>query len=333
MSLAGPDAAAKPNKSMQLPETLRTAIELLVEGQSTAALSQHYQAISDRYRREVDTVSLQITSMEEAVAYAAARLPATYGAVTHVCEQLQQALPEFSPVTLTDLGSGPGTATLAAFSTWPGTIAQADLIEPNSYLRAVSQTLIQDSERNISYQPSTLERCSLKASDLVLASYVLNEVSSLDLEREIVKLWNATQGALVLIEPGTPLGYDIILRAREILIKLNAHIAAPCPHQLACPLVGTSKWCHMSERIERSAIHRKIKGGATLGYEDEKFSYLVASRVQPTPIKARVLGHPHGQKLVDLELCEKEGTACTRRFSKRDPEYKVARKIKWGDAL
>ena len=51
--------------------------------------------------------------------------------------------------------------------------------------------------------------------DLVTAAYVLSELAS-DAERRqtVQDLWDATEGILVLIEPGTPSGYQNVIAAR-----------------------------------------------------------------------------------------------------------------------
>ena len=319
---------------MQLPETLRSVIEGLVEGQSIQDLARHYQALSDRYRREAAASSLQIANPSEALAYVAARLPATYGTVSHACNQLAQTLPDFTPTTLLDIGSGPGTAALAALHAWSDSLNAVYLLEPNPYLRELSQRLFEATAIRPAYETTPLSTAPLIGKyDLVLASYVLNEIPELDLEHELTRMWEATAGTLVLIEPGTPLGFDIVIRARAHLISLGANLAAPCPHHMSCPLAKAERWCHMSVRIERSALHKKLKNDASLGYEDEKFSYLIASRTQPHPPQSRLLGHPHGQKVIELELCKADGAFANEIISKRDPRYKTARKSKWGDAL
>ena len=51
--------------------------------------------------------------------------------------------------------------------------------------------------------------------DLVTAAYVLSELSS-DAERRqtVQDLWDATKGILVIVEPGTPSGYQNVIAAR-----------------------------------------------------------------------------------------------------------------------
>ena len=63
-------------------------------------------------------------------------------------------------------------------------------------------------------------------------------------------------------------------------------------------------------RVPRTRRHRQLKGG-TLGYEDEKFAYLVVSRdADEERAEARVLRHPRVEKgRIALSLCTPEGTA------------------------
>lgn len=314
---------------MQLPPDLRTRMEFLLDGVSTQELSAHYQALSDRYRRQSEAASLQIKNEQEALAYMASRLPATYGAVADVCRRLRALWQDYTPRKLLDLGAGPGTATLAALEVWP-TLESLTLVEPNPHLSKIAATLI---PTPVKLEPATLATHTPEKADLVVLSYVLNELPPAQIAGEIDKLWPEVAGALVVVEPGTPLGFETIHAVRERLLLLGAHLAAPCPHTLDCPLKSSQRWCHFSVRIDRPSFHRRVKGDAQLGYEDEKFSYLVATRTPLPKPTARIIGHPHGSKIVELEVCAQDGRATTRQFSKRDPLYKSARKTNWGDAL
>ena len=149
------------------------------------------------------------------------------------------------------------------------------------------------------------------------------------------KLWAACTGALVVVEPGTPAGYQRILTARRWLIEQGAVIAAPCPHAAACPLQPPD-WCHFAVRLPRSRDHLHLKQ-AEVPYEDEKFSYLIAVRpeMRPQPFAARVLTPPaHGKIGVTLRLCRTDGTAAAVTVPKRDSAaYAAVQKKRWGDAL
>ena len=70
----------------------------------------------------------------------------------------------------------------------------------------------------LSLQASDMRRShrAKQQYDLVTAAYVLSELAS-DAERQqiIQELWDSTKGILVLVEPGTPSGYQYIINARE----------------------------------------------------------------------------------------------------------------------
>ena len=160
-------------------------------------------------------------------------------------------------------------------------------------------------------------------------SYVLGELSA-DAQAHVVqKAWEATTQALVLIEPGTPLGFQCILKAREGLIQQGGTIFAPCPHNLQCPLQGDN-WCHFSVRLLRESFHRQAKGGS-LPYEDEKYAYIIARKPPEFQETARIITKPRlrtGQ--VILDLCTPEGLKRTT-VSKKNPHYAKARKLEWGE--
>jgi len=140
--------------------------------------------------------------------------------------------------------------------------------------------------------------------------------------------WNSATRALVVVEPGTPAGSARILAARARLIGWGAHIQAPCPHDETCPL-HEPDWCHFAVRLERSRLHRLAKGGE-VGYEDEKFSYVIALRDSVEGPAARILRHPrHSPGRAELQLCTPEGLRLLVA-GKKHPDWKMARKAAWG---
>src|SRR6185312_13937041 len=172
-------------------------------------------------------------------------------------------------------------------------------------------------------------------ADLVVTSYALAELAPDKQTSTVGELWNACEGILALVEPGTPAGYARLLAARTALIAAGATILAPCPHALACPLVGED-WCHFSVRLPRSRDHRLAKG-AEVPFEDERFSYLIAARpgIAASPWRARVLAPPRtGKPGIALKLCGLDGQVEQRVAAKRDkPAYAAARRLGWGDVV
>lgn len=268
------------------------------------------------------------------MAYAASRLPATYAANARVLSILAGLDPGFKPASLCDLGAGPGTAALAASALWGENLDEMLLLEPNAPLRRLGQRLLQEARVKARYEAGTLESFTPSGSfDIVLASYVFNEIRPEAMVPALERMWPAAGKALVLVETGTPHGYRTLMRARDVLLGAGAFLAAPCPHSRACPLAGTDNWCHFSVRVQRTALHRAIKPGASLSYEDEKFCYLIATRREYVRPAARVVGAPKGGKVLSLPLCRADGAFRAHQTSRRDPAFPALKRLGWGDGV
>ena len=87
--------------------------------------------------------------------------------------------------------------------------------------------------------------------DLSIISYALGELSEEAADTLVQTVWKATNGLLILIEPGTPRGFSYIKRARWQLIQSGAFLVAPCPHHQQCPMEKPD-WCHFAARLPRT---------------------------------------------------------------------------------
>lgn len=269
-------------------------------------------------------------------AYMAARLPATYGATRQVFRRIAPLLD--SVKSLLDLGAGMGSLAWAAADAMPH-LQNITLFERDVEMLRLGQHLTQNNlaPLEISWcRDDITEAVSFPAHEVVVLSYVLNELSLKEQAHVVHRSFEAADKFLILIEPGTPNGYHNILRARTFFIEHGAHIIAPCPHNAPCPLAPAFKegkdWCHFRVRIPRGKYHRRAKE-AELPYEDEKYSYLIVSP-NPCPhpndriIKAPIMKTGH----VILDLCAKNGELERRIVSKSEKElYTHARDCDWGD--
>ncbi|HLH87907.1 MAG TPA: small ribosomal subunit Rsm22 family protein [Xanthobacteraceae bacterium] len=317
-----------------LPQDLRRALDELAQGRSQRELARRAEAISQRYRGG-ETSGAAVRDGDDALAYALTRMPATYAAASAALAAVRNACAGFAPRTLVDAGAGPGTATFAAAEAF-ATLGTALLIDDNPHLRALGLTLAENAAatRTTAYlDGDVLSALAIAApADLVIASYVIGEVSPRSLGRVADALWEATADMLVVIEPGTPAGFARIRTLRARLIAQGAHAIAPCPHDLPCPVVDPD-WCHFSQRLPRSREHRQVKG-ATLAFEDEKFAYVALARRRRPITGARVLAHPRvGKVEVSAKLCTTHGIV-TATASRRDRErYGTQKRWSWGDQV
>ncbi|KAL2543789.1 methyltransferase [Forsythia ovata] len=246
---------------------------------------------------------------DQTIAYLAARMPAVYSALYRVLSEVRRRVPDFKPAKVLDFGAGTGSAMWAMMEVWPRSLETINLVEPSQSMQRAGQNLL----KGLKNLPLIQSYGSIQAlskhvnksgrqHDLVIASYVLGEIPSLKDRITLVRqLWDLTGDILVLVEPGTPQGSNIISQMRSHILwmekrrgrklqnaakkasndlmtrKTGAFIVAPCPHDGVCPLQNTGKYCHFVQRLERTSSQRaykRSKDNPLRGFEDEKFSYI-----------------------------------------------------------
>lgn len=319
---------------MELPAPLRSAVDQMLQGEPLEKLAKASAILSDRYRREVRDGRFHIDDALAAKAYLATRLPATFAAVRAALAMVEDVAPEFAPETLIDLGCGPGTALWAAADTW-ASLTSAEMVEASGAIRSVGERLSAFGSVKSHWQAGdvTAKIPALDAADLVTLAYVLDELPPATLGTITEKLWGLTKGMQVIVEPGTPAGWQRILVVRDKLRSLGAHLVAPCVHHQDCPIAAPD-WCHFSRRVARSRVHRLTKG-AEVPWEDEKYIFIAASRDPIAVSGSRVLSPPRVNGGVGrVKLCRTDGTAAELTLSKRDGDaFKDIRRADWGDRL
>ena len=315
---------------MKLPNELKAIIESEIEGIKYNQLINDAQNISDRYRNNDGKGSRLLTKDNEAVAYSVVRMPATYASVYSALDYSLDVA-DFSIKSLLDVGAGTGAATWAADSLIE--LESVKCLERESAMRKVGEKIMSSSEGILSeakWEAYDLIKDDINEKyDLVITSYVLNELSDVDRLKAVDKLWTATDKMLLIIEPGTPVGFNNLKKIREYLLKEGAYMVAPCPHEDKC-IMPEEEWCHFACRVERSKMHRQLKG--ELSYEDEKFAYLAVSRELVDKVNARILRRPKiGKGNIIVQTCSSEGIE-NKNILKRDKElFKTIKKAQWGD--
>lgn len=179
------------------------------------------------------------------------------------------------------------------------------------------------------------------------------------LRRKVKELWARTSegGVLVVVEDGTAAGFETIVFARDVVLKLaeranegaekgneedaeqktesssGACVIAPCMHSKACPLDGSitpHRVCRFQQRFNRPLFLRRYRPLHT-GYEDEYFSYIVIQKTSrqnregggPDEVEGsdpwgRLVREPLMKgKHVVMDACTIEGKLERRTFSKK----------------
>ncbi|XP_067325903.1 ribosome assembly protein METTL17, mitochondrial isoform X1 [Anolis sagrei] len=283
--------------------------------------------------------------------YMAARMDGVFAAVYRALHEIQKRVPDFQPRTLLDFGSGTGTVSWAAHSIWGETINEYMNIDSSAAMLDLAEKLMKGlSENQNPCFPGVYFRQFLPVSpkvkfDLVVSAYSLNELSSYSERVETVRtLWRKTDGFLVLVENGTKEGHQILMEARDVILKgtdkvvhdpREPHVFAPCPHHLPCPLLSGDRVlpCNFTQG------YYALPFSWNPAHKEERFSFLILHRgagetEEPWPrITQPVLCRP---RHIHVRLCCPDGSlqhaVITAQKHGRDL-YRCARNSQCGDRL
>jgi len=329
-------------RTLSLPDDLHDAIARALAAVPTARWLREAQLLSERYRAPRASQAAPLAAGDaQALGYAALILPATYAQLRGALAATAARLPGWSPATMLDLGSGPGTALWAATAQWP-TLRALSAWEREPALIALGRDLARASQtpavRDARWQRvdlRTLERWNvgtLERFDLVILGHVLNELN-VETQRQVVaEAWNVTGGLLLVVEPGTPVAFEVVRAARDQLLGQGAHTIAPCAHDRPCPL--QNDWCHFPQRLKRPEFQRRARA-APSEWEESKFAYAALARFPAgAPIWGRVIREPSSNKAYAEALISTTGGVARFRGLKRHREaFRHIKALEWGAAL
>lgn len=322
---------------MQLPNEILEKIENLAMEFQRKELADCFQEVSQKYCGKKHGESI-VTQRKETIAYATARMPATYGAVSSVISQLMAKLSKNkldSIHSLLDIGAGTGAATLA--------ISNQILLEDITCLEREDKMIMLGKELfSISSQKEVREAVWKKRdiinkkitenADMVVVSYMLNEMPEEKKFLFLEEIWKHVNQILIIVDPGTPTDFKNIIQIKDFLVEKGANVIAPCSCEKGCPL-PEEDWCHFLCRVERTKLQKSVKK-ADVPFEDEKFTYLVVTKEKLEETKCRVIRPPIiTSNWIEVKVC-KDGKIEKLVFTKKQKEeYKMAKKLKVGDCI
>lgn len=320
---------------MQLPADLSAALEDDLGQISSREIAKASERLSERYRAGRGHAPFLRGALDVA-AYIAYRLPATYAAIHAAVEEVRTRRPDLRPRTLLDAGAGPGTGAWAAVDVWPN-LERITMVERDPEMIQTGKSLAARSSspviRNAEWRQEAVDGAwECAPADITIAAYVIGELPDEGRTDFIQRLWECSADVCVIVEPGTPAGFSLVHQAGAVLAEAGARILAPFPQGWQC-LEREDDWCHFSARVPRTRMHRAIKG-ADLSYEDEKYAYVAASRVEGLPLAARVIRHPQVRRgHIRLVLCTAAGVRHVAVSRSSREAYRRAKDLAWGSAI
>lgn len=288
---------------------------------------EHFAMLSNRYRNNMGEGKSSLSKTDEAKVYAITRMPATSSAIGSVLKRLSSK----NVKSILDIGAGCGAGLVALNNNLKKDVDVTCIENCKPMIEILDETKSILGFTNVNVQEQDMCLYNVKSKyDLVMANYSLNELNKENIENVLKKMYSATSNYILIIEAGTPRGYEIVMKCKEYLINLGMNIVSPCKNTL-CPL--KNDYCHFSSRLQRPKFDINVKSG-TLSYEDEKFSYILLSKESlKDDFDNIIIRHPNYKKgLILLNCCTKNSGVDTIKIAKSQGElYKKARKFDVGD--
>lgn len=200
---------------------------------------------------------------------------------------------------LVDLGSGPGTFSLA----WKKLGALGDFyqIETSSLMREQARKLWEGFFSQELNQASDW-RWESSNPKLLLFGHSANEMG---MEKALAYIEKINPDHILFIEPGTKAFFKEMLKIRQKLLDNDYHVLFPCPEAQACPMEHSQDWCHQFIHIKHGPEVERLSQMARLDRKLLPLTVMAFSRVykgkNPQERLVRVL--PETKFSFEWEVC------------------------------
>lgn len=313
---------------MSIEEQLRERLMFLSQENKISNYHKKSNEISEKYRNNKGGCGGILSTREEILAYAQVRMPSTFACIKKVVKGFDFSNCE----SLLDVGSGTGAGIFAISDCHK--FKEITAVEKEIQMIAVGEQVAKDIiATKINYINKDVMEIDLdKTYDVVLASFVFNELTNDRQIKLIEKLWNVTGKYLIIIDPGKPENFTQMMELRAYMQQKGRDVCFPCMNKNECPLLGTGDWCHFIARVRRSSLQRSMKGGQN-SYEDEKFTVLVFSKTSEIGAESkRVIRRPIVSKgKIVHTFCTKNGIVKETYSKSQKDIYRQAKDLDVGD--
>jgi len=175
------------------------------------------------------------------LAYAAGLMPSVYAATYRVFNEIAKRTEsdvQWKPSRIVDWGSGTASAAWAGKEIWSDLrhYVGLDEVRPMQILSTQLLEALRPGLQTKLHQVGLLSSEVTKVSasgvgEIAIAAYTLGDIRHPDQRKKLVeKMWESGAEFVVLIDRGTPAGFQLIAEARANLLKLakgECHILAP----------------------------------------------------------------------------------------------------------
>lgn len=324
---------------INLPESIEKAISTLLTQQGNtkewtkraALLHDHYMAGDPGYLRDFTDV----------LAYLAMRSPATYAQTQSALLHIQEIIPSFKPLSMLDIGGGPGVGVWAAKTTWPE-ITTADIVDQNTHMLSAGEHIMMASQLPINsrwMRHDLTEGLGVREKyDLIIIGNILNELNQNQRQRLLENAFKVCKGVVVILEPGTPIGSNIVESAAKEFAT-TARLVAPYIDNSFVQKEGF--WLHFSQRFLRPEFQRRVRQNmrddqlSSSNVEEAKFSFVAIGKVKIENIPwGRCVGNIEKQKgFLEVPILTKNDISTIKVMKRHKTQYNYAKELRWGQLI
>lgn len=322
-----------------LPEPLEKAISMILKQQETPEWIHRAVDLHNRYTNGKTDNKKFVHDFFDALAYLGLRAPATYAQVFGALSSVHEMIPMWRPKSVLDIGSGPGTAAWAVSSLWPE-LDNITCVDENRDFIFLGKQIIKDSEyvQHINWKNRDLRKGideDGNSYDLIIIANVLNELTPAVQENLIGQALNLCNGLLVIIEPGTPRGSQIVSSVAQKLSKAGTLLA---PYIANTFVEDNDYYLHFPQRFIRPEFQRRIRqqmresSKMASDWEESKYSYVAISKFPARKSYwARIVGKTEIRKgFLEVPVITAEEIV-KLKVMKRDREaYAFMKRLRWG---
>ncbi|XP_064599435.1 methyltransferase-like protein 17, mitochondrial [Liolophura sinensis] len=214
--------------------------------------------------------------------YMVGKMDHDYAALLRCLNEIRSRIPEFTPRTVFDYGSGVGSVIWGVNSVWKRGVQEYYCVDRSGEMNTLARLLLQDGEDNKEMQVSGVHFRQFHPStkhqfDLTVSAFSLFEFPNRSERLAAVKnLWDMTGEFMILVENGSIAGFKLIQEAREYILGLgdsnDGHVFAPCPHDSKCPKLSWTK----SSVCNFEVTYQRLQLSSNTTISDKaRFSYVI----------------------------------------------------------
>jgi ribosomal protein RSM22 (predicted rRNA methylase) len=277
---------------------------LLYEFKTEKELIQAIEELSLKFTQRREQITDYLSDKRLASAYTAFYLTSNAPKLKTVLNWMPSSfVDQLKSSTLIDLGSGPGTFSLA-FRELVGQPVKVVQIETSATMREQAKKLWNGLYPGEDLLQFDHEKIELKGEKFLLFGHSANEMGASTTLRYIK---NINPDHILFIEPGTKDFFPQMLKIRDELIATGFNILFPCPTAESCPLLDSvNDWCHQFIQVRQDPELERLSQMAKKDRRLLPLTVQAFSRTsqRPTLVTRIIRVFPETKFSFEWEVCE-----------------------------